>query len=701
MKKLFTSMLAAVTAIAALATNYTGTLTVTVNGESTNSESTISVVQSGNDYTLSINNFELEGLPIGNIVVTAPGTTSNGLTSIITNQDITITAGDDSSEDWLGPMLGVVPINMVLAFNQYAMTTNIDIYMAELEQTINVKFAQDGELTGYQIKNSGFEEFKANNEPIAWHGFKSATGNLAGSAKGTLASSTDVRSGATGTSAVITSGSTFGIVNNGTMTTGQLNAGSMSATNTANHSHMDMSSTAVDQNGDPFYTVMHGRPDAMKFWLKFTQGTAQNTYKYATISAIITDGTYYQDPEDQNYTNKLATAKNNTIETCGWSEFTLPFNYIDETINGQALLVTLSTNATPGKGSSGDQVYIDDIALVYNAAITGITIKGAALEGFSQDTYEYNLDLAEGETIAESDIAATYVSSHAYLVKKVVESRDGYKVFVAVISNDLNTVKVYTINYLKPATTLAQIIESGVNGKEYIVGNELAIADDFEIVNDNTKKVGATDGLGNYIALVVPADFNGHTVSYRDLIGTYSVENGNPVITASYIKEFSGEQIAYDVETFNLSYIDQNGFNVKPSQVIYLQGYGDADGKLRSYRNAPQGTSIVLNNMSDITIQPGYRYKMYGMMTLNEAWETSAQGIMPKIAPNDPRWFDNYTFVATSGEETIITGIDDINVTGRQIEGIYNAQGQRVNENATGILIIRYTDGTATKVVKR
>ncbi|MBR5117616.1 MAG: PCMD domain-containing protein [Muribaculaceae bacterium] len=700
MKKLFISMLAAVTAIAALATNYTGTLTVTVNGESSNSESTISVVQNGNDYTLSINNFELDDLPIGNIVVTAPGTTNNGLTSIVTSQDITITAGDEGDDEWIGPMLGVVPINMVLAFNDYAMTTNIDIYMAELEQNINVKFTQDGELTGYQIKNSGFENFKDNGEPLAWHGFKSASGTLAGSAKGTLGASDDVRSGATGKSAVITSGSTFGIVNNGTMTTGQLNAGNISATHPANHSHMDISSTAVDQNGDPFYTIMHGRPDAIKFWMKFTQGTAQNTYKYATISAIITDGTYYQDPEDDDYTNKLATAKNNTIETCDWSEFTVPFNYIDESINGQALLVTISTNATPGKGSNGDKVFVDDIALVYNAAITGITIKGQALEGFSQDVTEYNFDLAEGETIADSDIAATYVSSHAYLVKKVVDTRDCYKAFVAVISNDLNTVKVYTINFLKPATSLANILKYGENGNEYIVGNELAIATDFELVDGDTKKVGATDIMGNYVALIVPADFDGETVASRDLIGTYNVENGNPVITTSYIKKFNGEQISYLKETFNLSYIDQNGFNVKPTQIIYLKGYGDADGKLRSYRNYPQGTSIALNNLSGITIQPGNLYTMYGMMTLNEAWESEEQGIMPKIKPSDPRYFDNYTFIAVSGEETIVTGIDGIDAAGRQVEAIYNAQGQRVNENATGILIIRYTDGTVTKVVK-
>ena len=88
-------MLAAVTALAALATDYTGTLTVTVNGESTSTESTISIIQSGDDYTLSINNFVMGEIPVGNIVVTAPGTTSNGLTSIITSQDITITEGNN------------------------------------------------------------------------------------------------------------------------------------------------------------------------------------------------------------------------------------------------------------------------------------------------------------------------------------------------------------------------------------------------------------------------------------------------------------------------------------------------------------------------------------------------------------------------------------------------------------------------------
>ena len=422
-------MLAAVTALAALATDYNGTLTV--NG--TSAQATVNVTNSGNDYTVAINNVS----GIGNIEITAPGTTSNGLTSVVTSQDIE--AGN---------------ANLVLAFNQYAMTLNLVINNGGT--ITNVKFAQNGELTGYQIKNSGFENFKGNGEPLAWHGFKSATGGLASLAPGSLTSSTECHSGSK--SVVMTSGSLFGVVGNGTMTTGRLNAGSATANDPANCSRMDISDTNTDANGDPFYTVMHGRPDGITFWAKFVP---KSTSYRASMSAIITDGTYYQDPENTTYTNKLASAKDITnIASCDWTEFSVPFNYIDNNITGQALLVTFSTNSTPGGGAKGDVLYIDDVALVYNAAITGITVKGTALEGFAQDVYEYNFELANGETITDSDIDATFISEHAYLVKKVIETSDCYKVIVAVISNDLNTVKTYTINYNKAINYTITVAET-------------------------------------------------------------------------------------------------------------------------------------------------------------------------------------------------------------------------------------------------
>ncbi|MBR3283807.1 MAG: hypothetical protein IKI60_00585, partial [Alloprevotella sp.] len=77
----------------------------------------------------------------------------------------------------------------------------------------------------YQIPNSDFETWgNSSGEPRYWHGFKSAKGTWAGMAKGTLASSTDKHGG--NYSAVVTSGKVLTVINNGTMTNGQLQAAS-------------------------------------------------------------------------------------------------------------------------------------------------------------------------------------------------------------------------------------------------------------------------------------------------------------------------------------------------------------------------------------------------------------------------------------------------------------------------------------------
>lgn len=233
-----------------------------------------------------------------------------------------------------------------------------------------------GAMAQYQVQNSDFEAWIESGEPLHWHGFKSAKGGLAGSAKGTLESSETVRDGVSGKCAVITSGNVFGIVNNGTFTTGQLQASSMFATNTANHAEMDKSSKETDKNGDKFYMPLTGHPDAMKVWIKFSQKTPNTNHPYASASAIIFDGSYYQDPEDKTYTNVVAKAANRTIATCDWTEFTIPFVYEDNNVEPEAILVTFGTNATPGQGSSGDQVFVDDMVLVYNSELSSVKYDG-------------------------------------------------------------------------------------------------------------------------------------------------------------------------------------------------------------------------------------------------------------------------------------------------------------------------------------
>ena len=174
------------------------------------------------------------------------------------------------------------------------------------------------------------------------------------------------------------------------MTTGQLKAGSMSAANSANHAEMNGSSTATDNNGNRFYMALTGHPDAIHFWLKFSQATPNSSYPYASMAAVITDGSYYQDPEDKTYTNKVAQARNTTITTCDWSEFIVPFTYLSNDVEPAAILCTFGTNATPAKGSKGDKVWVDDVELVYWHALSALSYEGATLS-FNETTTSYDL----------------------------------------------------------------------------------------------------------------------------------------------------------------------------------------------------------------------------------------------------------------------------------------------------------------------
>ncbi|MBP5514299.1 MAG: hypothetical protein J6Y04_05955 [Bacteroidaceae bacterium] len=320
----------------------------------------------------------------------------------------------------------------------------------------------------YQVENSDFEKWTASSgEPDHWHGFKSAKGGFAYMAQGKLASSTDVRPGTTGTkSALITSGSVLGIINNGTFTTGQLAAANMSAANTANNAQMDKSSSATDNNGEKFYMPLSGHPDAVKVWIKFSQGSTNADHPYASANAVIFDGSYYQDPEDKTYTNKVAMAKNNRITVCGWTELTIPFDYESYKDNvgvtnynnaGGAILVTFGTNADPGQGSNGDKVWVDDMELLYYSELASATYNGNAISfnGTSATVNEYY------------DASKLNITSNGHGAK-VETSMDESKQLLTVtikgdnISEDANNFHTYTIQFKQYGYDLLSLAYNGV-----------------------------------------------------------------------------------------------------------------------------------------------------------------------------------------------------------------------------------------------
>lgn len=257
------------------------------------------------------------------------------------------------------------------------------------------------------ILNGGFEDWGKYNdaaasevaEPRYWHSFSSAYGALKESAGDHCYKSTDAHSGEYSAMIVATKVEFLGVVlaiANGTMTTGRLKAGAAVANHPDNHSELDMSSTEKDDNGDPFYQVLEARPDSIVFWVKFSTGKAGTK---ANMSAYITDGTYYQAPEDKTYNNKVGWAENPNIAACTeWTRISVPFTYADNDLEPKAIMVTFSTCAEPGGGMGDEVLLVDDVELIYKSA--------------TEDTgTSYTDDLVVKVNTGDNDVSTTLPSS--------------------------------------------------------------------------------------------------------------------------------------------------------------------------------------------------------------------------------------------------------------------------------------------------
>ena len=466
MKKIFTLLLVAMAAVVARATDYIVPVTVVVNGVTSEQVGEFSVEENDGLYDISLKNFILSSengpMGVGNVELKGIEPYQDGkATLFVTEKEVTMTDGDDPNVVvWMASMLP--PVNVLLRGKIEGDLLYMNLYI-DLTETMD-QIIQVTVGNGYQMPNPGFELWHMSDEthvePKGWHSFESASGGLASLAGHHLTRSTKAHSGEA--CARIYSSSFFGIIANGTMTTGRLNAGSAIATDVENHAYLDTSSDEVDGAGDPLFVPMYSRPDSVAVWMKFRQGSPNEEHPYATISAVITDGTYYQDPEDKEYTNVVAKAKNDKIATTDgeWVRVTAPFVYTENNVDPKAVLITISTNADAGQGSDGDEVLVDDIEFIYNAKVTGLKIKGMDVPGFSTDVTEYEMQLDEEITADDIEVDVEGNTAH---VLKAVEIVDGnYLCSVSVLSADMSAMSSYVV-IVKSSATAIRSLQTATN----------------------------------------------------------------------------------------------------------------------------------------------------------------------------------------------------------------------------------------------
>ena len=485
MKKLFTLLMAATLAIGSYAKDYTDELAVTVNGSTTTQTATISVdKQADGRYNFALKNFKLNMagavIGIGNIELKnlVPATSNKGEV-LATDTTITISNGDDKSvAGWMGPMLGQIPLQLKTLVQDNHLYTVIDINMTSLKQVIHVTFGDR-----YQLPNSGFEDYRTEQtlhadltganppstinveEPLHWHSFASASGDYKDAANAFsdphTYSSDVVRSGATGKkSLLLTSSLVLGVVANGTVTSGRMQAGSWNASDTKNCAYLSLDSTATDSHGDLFSNHIEGCPDSLIVWVKFKQKEAVADHPYATVSAALTDGTYYQDPQDKTYNNVVGTAKDNKIGSNDfqWQEVKIPFTYNDNDLSPKAMLVTISTNADAAQGSAADSLYVDDISLKYGIEKPALSVDGKTVELSSSNLTVKTADLAN------ATITPTTGNRGSFAAMNTISSNDNQKVVrILYCADDLNTVKAYTLTLVKDNATGINAIAADSN----------------------------------------------------------------------------------------------------------------------------------------------------------------------------------------------------------------------------------------------
>ena len=245
---------------------------------------------------------------------------------------------------------------------------HIFFFMLFVFSTLNFNlFAQNLQ----QFDNPGFEQWttretEAVSEPVHWHSGGTATGTFSSFLSNQIELSTQTRPNASGIKSVrIFPTSVLGVTANGNLTNGRMNAGSMSATGTGNYNYTQRSESAYN-------TPIDAVPDSIVIWVCFrSESSTQRAQLHAAVHGdadykFVANGT--EEPSNM----LVASARYSFTRTSTangdytWRRLSVPFVKDGLCDDPCYILFTITTNEVPGEGSTNDDLFVDDIQLIYN-----------------------------------------------------------------------------------------------------------------------------------------------------------------------------------------------------------------------------------------------------------------------------------------------------------------------------------------------
>ena len=322
---------------------------------------------------------------------------------------------------------------LALGFKANAQIPTFSEILKQYYNTDNLILKSSSRTTPYgqQLQNYGFEEWEQQSkkvlwntktfyEPYNWNSFMTADGNsiLTAAVSDQLNESSEKRPGSTGVkSARIFSKSTAGVIANGNITTGRIYAGSATASDDKNYNYTKRSDAKFNT---PLTTV----PDSLTVWVAFKSKTDGTMAKVNTTIHGDTDlkqlATSGDSPADMVCATANMEFANTSTSEVVWRRLTIPFVQGTHS-DPRYILTTITTNVIPGGGSEGDEMFIDDICLIYNPSLEMDYLAQTEFDGSNMNievpfTLDgsmsvYNLNAAANEVIAQlSDVNGSFAN---------------------------------------------------------------------------------------------------------------------------------------------------------------------------------------------------------------------------------------------------------------------------------------------------
>jgi uncharacterized repeat protein (TIGR02543 family) len=524
-----------------------------------------------------------------------------------------------------------------------------------------------------QIGNGDFEDWRnvtsSNHAPSNWNSFETAEGSYASTASAQQVAMVEGgRPGSDGLycADIYSRDVMFGILAQGNLTLGCINAGNMSAENAANHNFSKVEDPAKSE-------TISKIPSAIKFWVKFVPGsesynarmaaTVHDAYNYITYGSATHDN-------DANKVHAIAQAEKN-FPACEWTEMTVPFTMTGNAIGTQMyIVVNFTTNATPGGGGSSDHLYIDDVELVYDTeeSTPAPTVYNKNMSVVADDEY-----LA----LTETSVEVVDNGEMTILGGETIKTIDFNLKDFSVGNSNVGDVAVRGLRINDDGTfnynNSIQIAEGDMAGVHPMT-LQGTISDDYFYVNINMDF--------GYSVLAEVGDVANTTLNISDaLYGTFcapftvalpeSVKAS--IITAANGNELILEPVAGNVVLANTPVlVEASAAESLSVSGVYAKGTPVAGLLTGVYENtlAPVG-SYVLQKLDKV------------------GFYLVAEGNQPTVGAN--RCYLTVpaagvkAFFLNGGDATGISGVDaNVNAD----EAIYNLAGQRINKLQKGINII-------------